>query len=422
VKVTRVREPAEEETEKMPKCNAELIENVQFIYELALAELELEAFGLDFTVTNSLRRFILRNPLDVDTIVRRLAYFKTVGYRITDYYRLTRYNRTRSVNQYLTHWIYPYKGKFHPQMIRALFNILKLEANETVLDPFIGSGTTAVEAQLLGVNCIGIDVSPLCILQSKVKTESIYAIDEIKRLREEAIASFKSSNNVDTTIVEEPVANVYNEFLKSINDERVRNFYMMTKLVAVSDHARRGRDIFQSFIKNLGLMISSVDDYKRAARELNLQLGNVDIRQGDARHLPLEDESIQGIITSPPYSIALDYIANDTHAFEAMGCDLDKMRDEFIGVRGRGETRIKLYNEDMTKSFHEMHRVLEKGRCCAIVIGNATYQQHKIKTIEFTIEQCEELGFILINNINKIIYGLYNVMQTDNTLIFRKDR
>ena len=83
---------------------------------------------------------------------------------------------------------------------------------------------------------------------------------------------------------------------------------------------------------------------------------------------------------------------------------------------------MKLYNDDITKSFHEMHRVLEKGRCCAIVIGNATYQKHEVKTIEFTIEQCEKLGFTLINNINKIIYGLYNVMQTDNTLIFRKDR
>jgi tRNA G10 N-methylase Trm11 len=422
VKVTSVREPAEE-AEKGPEWSAELIENVQFIYELALAELELEAFGVDFTVTNSLRGFVLRNPPDVNTLVRRLAYFKTIGHRTTDYYRLTRYNRTRSVNQYLTHWIYPYKGKFHPQMIRALLNILKLEANETVLDPFIGSGTTAVEAQLLGINCIGIDVSPLSILQSKVKTESIYVIDEIKRLREEAKASFKLSNRVDTLIVEETVAKGYSEFLNSINDdERVRNFYLMAKLVAISDRARRGRDIVQSFIKNLELMISSVDDYERAARELNLQLGNVDVREGDARRLPLKDESIQGIITSPPYSIALDYIANDAHAFEAMGYDLDKMRDEFVGVRGRGETRMKLYNEDMTKSLHEMHRVLEKGRCCAIVIGNATYQKHEVKTIEFTIEQCEKLGFTLINNINKIIYGLYNVMQTDNTLIFRKDR
>jgi hypothetical protein len=105
-----------------------------------------------------------------------------------------------------------------------------------------------------------------------------------------------------------------------------------------------------------------------------------------------------------------------------MGYDPDKMRDEFVGVRGKGKTRIKLYNEDIVKSLREMHRVLEKGRCCAIVIGNATYQKAEVKSIEFTIEQCQKLGFTLIHNINKIIYGLYNVMQTDNTLVFRKDR
>ncbi len=402
----------------MSEWNAELIENVQFIYELALAELELEAFGVDFAVRNSLREFVLKNPSNVDLLIRRLAYFKTVGDRITDYYRLTRYNRTRSVNQYLTHWIYPYKGKFHPQMIRALLNILELKEKETVLDPFIGSGTTAIEAQLLGINCIGRDISPLCVLQSKVKTESVQAIDEIKEHREEASTSFKRSN---THLADEKPNKSYNEFLNAINDERVRNFYLMAKLVAVSDSTRRRRDIVRSFDKNLALMIASMEDYRKAKEELNLQLGSVDISQGDARQLRLEDSSVQGIVTSPPYSIALDYVANDAHALKAMDCDPDKMRDKFVGVRGKRETRIELYNEDMRRSFQEMHRVLEGGRYCAIVIGNATYQQRKIKTIEFTIEECEKLGFTLVKNINKIIYGLYNVMQTDNTLIFRKD-
>jgi DNA modification methylase/DNA-binding transcriptional ArsR family regulator len=402
-------------------AKAYLIENVQFIYELALAELELESFDVKFTIANSLREFILSGPFDIDTLVKRLAYFKTVGDKVTDYYRLTRYNRTHSVNQYLTHWIYPYKGKFHPQMIRALLNILELKENETVLDPFIGSGTTAVEAQLLGINCVGIDISPLCVLQSKVKTESVHVVEEIKCLREEAVSSFKSSYR-SRTLFSGQNERDYSDFLASVKDERVRNFFLMAKLVAISDKERRRRDIVESFIKNLNLMILSVEDYVNVMNELRLKLGKVDLRLGDARSLPLDDESVQGIITSPPYSIALDYIANDAHAFKAMGYDLEKMRDEFIGVKGKGEARIRMYNEDMIKSFSEMHRVLEKGRYCAIVIGDATYQGHKIKTIDFTIEQCEKLGFTLIHNINKIIYGLYNVIQTDNTLIFRKDR
>jgi len=218
---------------------AKLIENVQFIYELALAELELEALGAEFTVTNGLREFLLNNQCDASTLLKRVAYFKTIGDKATDYYKLTRYNRTKSVNQYLTHWIYPYKGKFHPQMIRALLNILKLAEGDTVLDNFIGSGTTAVEAQLLGINCVGIDISPLCVLQSKVKTESIYVINQIEELREKAVDSFNASNS--NTLFIEQDAKRYNDFLDSLSDERVRNFYLMAKLVSISDKERRDR-------------------------------------------------------------------------------------------------------------------------------------------------------------------------------------
>jgi len=68
-------------------------------------------------------------------------------------------------------------------MIRALLDIIGLNEGDTVIDPFIGSGTTAVEAQLLGINCIGIDISPLCVLQSKVKTESVAVIGEIQEIK-----------------------------------------------------------------------------------------------------------------------------------------------------------------------------------------------------------------------------------------------
>jgi len=129
-----------------------LLDNVQFIYELSLAQLELRALGVDFVATNGLREFKISNKsneLD-EKLTKRTAYLKSVGKRFTDYLQIIQKNRTRSVNQYLTHWIYPYKGKFHPQMIRALLNIIGLNQGDTVLDPFIGSGTSALEA--LGYN------------------------------------------------------------------------------------------------------------------------------------------------------------------------------------------------------------------------------------------------------------------------------
>jgi hypothetical protein len=168
-----------------------LLDNVQFIYELSLAELELKALGVVFEVTDGLREFRILNKSEEkkEKILRRGSYYKTVDGKFTDYFQIIQKNQTRSVNQYLTHWIYPYKGKFHPQMIRALLNIIGLKEGEIILDPFSGSGTTALEAQLLGVNFIGIDISPLCVIQGRVKTESIDVIDEITNIKDEISAN-----------------------------------------------------------------------------------------------------------------------------------------------------------------------------------------------------------------------------------------
>ncbi len=88
-----------------------LFDNVQFIYELSLAELELKGLGVDFQINNGLREFKINNKSKelIEKILKRSAYFKYVEQNFTDYSYLVQKNRTRSVNQYLTHWIYPYK-------------------------------------------------------------------------------------------------------------------------------------------------------------------------------------------------------------------------------------------------------------------------------------------------------------------------
>ncbi|OQC15954.1 MAG: DNA methylase [Firmicutes bacterium ADurb.Bin080] len=390
-----------------------LLDNVQFIYELALAQLELQSLGVNFEITNGLREFKLLESKDEEELRRKLAYFKYVNGQPTDYFQIIQKNRTRSVNQYLTHWIYPYKGKFHPQMIRALLNIIGLEKGDTVLDPFIGSGTTAVEAQLLGINCIGIDVSPLCVLQSKVKTESIDVLPQIREWKEEIIKRIKPSLfNLEGKTIDDAI--------NLIPDEEVKNFYRMAKLVAISDNARRGREFSNAFLKNLEVMISSISDYVDIIKELNLKLGRIHIKTGDSRALSLNNESIDGIVTSPPYSIALDYVSNDAHALKELGYDLTLIREKFVGVRGKGQARIDLYNDDMKNSLKEMFRILKPQKYAVIVIGNAIYMGHEIKTVEFIIDYANKIGFNLVKNIDKIIFGLYNVMQKENILIFQK--
>ncbi|PMQ00803.1 MAG: hypothetical protein CBR30_09225 [Dictyoglomus sp. NZ13-RE01] len=107
-------------------------------------------------------------------------------------------------------------------------------------------------------------------------------------------------------------------------------------------------------------------------------------------------------------------------ALMELGYNLSALREEFIGVRGKGQARLDLYNVDMKKSLEEMFRVLKPGRYAVIIIGNATYMGEEIKTVEFIIDYAEKIGFKLITNIDKIIFGLYNVMQKENILIFKK--
>lgn len=388
-----------------------LHENIQFIYELALAQKELQALGLEFEPTCDLRGFISKNSVDCELLKRRVAYFESIDGDYSDYYYIQKYNQTRSVNQYLTHWVYPYKGKFHPQMIRSLLNIIKAEPGDTILDPFIGSGTTGIETQLLGINCIGIDISPLCVLMSKVKTESIEVIDQILEYGHSVIPSTHrlSQSALFTEIT-----------VENIQNEKVRNFYRMAEMIAFSDESRRHKDFSKSFHLNIERMTKSVADFKVVKEKFGLRLGKVKIEQGDARKLSLPDKSVDGIITSPPYSIALNYVANDAHALKALGYDLNSIKEDFIGVRGTGLSKFRLYNYDMSRCFKEMYRVLKPNKFCVIVIGNVTYQNEEVNTTQITIESCKKAGFEFLEMVDKIIFGLYNVMQKEYILFLRK--
>lgn len=393
-----------------------LHDNIQFIYELALAKLELQSFGINFGSTNNLREFRLNSTNNIELLKKRLAYFKSINGELADYHFIQKYNQTRSVNQYLTHWFYPYKGKFHPQMIRALLNIIGVKEGEIVLDPFIGSGTTALECQLLGINCIGIDISPLCVLISRVKTESLNVLEQIEAIKGDFLTGIKPENSK----LYQQGGLFSRKRTSEIKNEKVRNFFRLAEMIAHSDASRRNKDFQTSFVSNVNKMFASICDYGKLVEQLKLKLGQVHILEGDARNFDLKDRKVQGIITSPPYSIALNYVTNDSHALKAMGYDLNQLKNKFIGVRGLGLDKFKLYNEDMMKAYEKMYSVLEKGRFCVVVIGNVTFQGKEVNTTQKVIDQCTAVGFTLEKKIEKIIFGLYNIMQKEYILVFKK--
>jgi len=84
------------------------------------------------------------------------------------------------------HRLHPYKGKFIPQLVEYFLdkhvNTFKKNVffhdGDIILDPFVGSGTTLVQASELGLHSIGIDVSAFNCLMSKVKTTD-YDFDKL---------------------------------------------------------------------------------------------------------------------------------------------------------------------------------------------------------------------------------------------------
>jgi tRNA G10 N-methylase Trm11 len=393
--------------------------NVQFLYEEQIARCELTALGCEAISRSDddWRLFSAHVNGNAKLIEQRSGYTGAVDGKHTVYAKLIqpnyqggRFNRTRSVNQYLTHWIYPYRGKFHPQMIRGLLNILDVRPGSKVLEPYLGSGTTAVEASLLGADMIGIDVSPLCVLLTRVKTQAWTVVGELRQ----SVATLLKRPRILTTDVKP------SRFM----DPFVRDFLEVARLVTASDIARRKREEEPSLRRNLSAMLESVEAYSLAIHEFKLRPGNVDAVAGDCRDLSsvgVESASIDAIVTSPPYSIALDYVKNDDHALQVMGVDIKRLRENMTGVRGRGaREKLALYNDDMQRMFREVARVLKAGAAAAFIIGDATVDGREVTTTDTMATWAQDAGLRLERSIPKIVFGLYNVMQDERILIFRK--
>jgi site-specific DNA-methyltransferase (cytosine-N4-specific) len=119
----------------------------------------------------------VRLPHWVDAeAANRLTYFSHVdgvtGAIPTIQARLeqaARRGRTRQATRYSVHGLHEYKGKFNPQVAKAILNIFGVDSASRVLDPFCGSGTTLVECAHLGAAAMGTDLNPLAVFLAKAK-------------------------------------------------------------------------------------------------------------------------------------------------------------------------------------------------------------------------------------------------------------
>ena len=402
------------------------IVNTLFPDGLELLPTVTEVFELEFAYYESK---ILSN----DQLIKRGAYFKSVNGTETIHSILCKEtskalfeNRSKSTISYFmngvystgyaTHGLFPYRGKFHPQMIKALMNILGIKEGETVLDPMCGSGTLNVEASLIGINSIGIDKNPFACFMSKVKLESLnLSLELLKEL----------SKNSKGLLNEFLKRRQVKEELLSADDEesKVKRLFLLAFLDSMGYARRTTKSINQLFPQVLSRYIKQVKSFLSLSRKLNLKLGKGKIEFGDARDLSMiKDASVDGVITSPPYSFAIDYAENDRPQLEYLGFDVNKLKDEMIGLNGKSrKEKLQKYFDDMNRVMTEISRVLRIGKYAVIIIGSNDIQTGGIR-LENKIKEFGSMhGLNLVREIRKPIKGIRNTMHEEFVLIFRKE-
>lgn len=357
---------------------------------------------------------------------------------------------------YATHGLFPYRGKFHPQMIKGLINIMGIKAGDTILDPMMGSGTVMVEATLMGIRSIGIDASPFCRLMTQTKIDTLSmsltrARNAINNYREVFDYFEKKAGKTATgkrpscpknygdaiSVMEDAaqyIAKQNREKLTKQQKETIdtHNFLLLAYLdsVGYSERSQRKAPIEQ-FRAILERYIFVAEKIQKVIAGMEKELAPSKVIEADARNLPLEDSTIDGIIFSPPYSFAIDYIQNDSFHLNFLGVEIKNLREKMIGLRGKNlSEKFELYKKDMEKVISECSRVLHKGRLCTIIVGTNNNQLGKaLKKSpdevpglhELIIEMGSKSNLQLIKMMSRPIMGISNTMRKEYIVILQKN-
>lgn len=404
-------EPSKEITDLSFSDSFKLLSNITESFELELASYESK---------------LLSN----EELIKRSAYFQSINNVETFHFRLcketcnsvsanrsgvaTNYFKNRVFSTgYATHGLFPYRGKFHPQLIRSLLNLIGIKENETVLDPMCGSGTLNVEASLMNINSIGIDKSPFACFISRVKLDSLsFDIYQMQNICEvNSILESFNSKKIDKQIFEQ-------EGPKS----DINRLFLLAYLDAMGYARRTNRSLNDLFPFVVNRYMNQVEHFLVASKKIGLRICDSEINCGDARELlSINDETIDGVITSPPYSFAIDYIDNDKVQLEYMGYDTNKLKQEIIGLHGRGvQEKLINYFQDINKVLQEISRVLKIGKYAVIIIGSNDVQTNGVRLENEVKRLSLKNSLKLVKEIRKPIKGLINVMQDEFILIFKK--
>lgn len=333
--------------------------------------------------------------------------------------------------KYQTHGLLYYPARMIPQIARRL--LLRYSApGDLVLDPFVGSGTTLVEARLTSRNAIGIDINPFSVLLARVKSTPIledFKIEETLAVMQSLKSTFQEEeyqefypklNHVNEWMEKWFPSSVIADLLiakRTIFDadhfptEPVRDFFklMFSKMVlevfkgkydGSSTHIDKNKkefssNFYQIFSKHLNEGARALTEFSSQVTPSSCLIYQADFLEFDMNKL----QPINLILTSPPYGEEKNTIGYSRWTkFPLYWLDFTQpnvlnYKRKTLGASAKAEPEIEsqtlkkkynLLNEkgikhlrevktffyDYALSLKKMAQILETGKLCCIVCGN----------------------------------------------------
>lgn len=324
-----------------------------FPYERVLGKREVASMLLPEDIIEKETYLLARgckNPDAAGQLVYFSSYLLDGTTCFTIQYERERSGEKKQNTRYFAHGIHEYKGKFNPQIVRAIMNICSANRNSLILDPFCGSGTSLLEAQLQGCEAYGIDINPMAVFIANTKTNIVF--------HQEEIAAFDIDNFVISVQQYSqrvpPLSDARSEYLKNWFREDI--FHFIESWRAEAERIVNGtiRDLLLLAMSNVLRDYSEQEPSDLRVRRRNspypeepiaeaakksflkcqARIGQFSINQDKSlyKHTHIINQNSSSIVadelplfdlavTSPPYATALPYI--DTQRLSIVWLGLD---------------------------------------------------------------------------------------------------
>ena len=314
------------------------------------------------------------------------------------------------------HKLHPYMGKFIPQLVEIF---LRKFNPKLVYDPFCGSGTTLVEANALGIDSVGTDISVFNTLLSKVKTDKydIELLDkeisdilkrmskyEKKFLNDEKVNKLFATKNeyINDWFADRTKKELlcylrlikdceYQDLLKIILSRSARSARLVTHYDL--DFPKKPQKTSYQCYKHRRVCTPVQEAYKflsrysidtlRRVKEFDQIRTKADVKifHDDSRTVDLP-KGIDMVFTSPPYIGLIDYHEQHKYGYELLGLKNNETKEIGPAKRGSSEEAKKEYIKGINDVLSHTRDYMAKDGIMAIVV-NDKYNLYNPSNIGF---------------------------------------